>query len=151
MAMLVSQAHAADGLYDWSDEQGVASAKRIAVKCLDEFEDSKERDSCVFKPIEICRTQFDNGSQNQSAINQCTGYSGAAWTSIVDDVYARLVQSGKASSETAKSQSMWSAWNKFDCAAISDYDGTRALMDYGACKTRHGAGRVFDLLELIPH
>ncbi|WP_155256384.1 lysozyme inhibitor LprI family protein [Mesorhizobium loti] len=151
MVMLVSQVHAADAPYDWSDEQGAESAKRIIVKCLDAFEDSKERDSCVFKPIEICRTQFDNGSENQFAINQCTGYSGAAWSSMVDDVYARLVQSGKASSDIAKSQSMWSAWNEYDCHAISDYIGTRALMDYGDCKTRHAAGRVFDLLELIPH
>jgi uncharacterized protein YecT (DUF1311 family) len=149
--MLVSHVQAADTLYDWSDEQGVKSAKRIALKCLDEFEDSRERDSCVFKPIEICRTQFDNGSQNQSAINQCAGYSGAAWTSIVDDVYARLVQSGRASSDIAKSQSMWSAWNKFDCHGISNYDGTRASMDNGDCYTRHSAGRVFDLLELIPN
>ena len=48
VAMLVSHVQAADAVYDWSDEQGVESAKRIAVKCLDEFEDSKDRDSCVF-------------------------------------------------------------------------------------------------------
>lgn len=152
MAMLVSQVLAGDAPYDWSDEQvAVESAKQIAVKCLDELDDSEQRDSCVYKAIKICRTQFDNGSDNQFAINQCANYSGAAWSRVVDDVYDRLIKSGGAPKNIAKSQSMWRAWNEFDCQAISDYDGTRAAMDYGACKTRHAAGRVFELLELIPH
>ncbi|WP_172349398.1 lysozyme inhibitor LprI family protein [Mesorhizobium sp. NZP2298] len=151
VAMLMSQAQAADAPYDWSDEAGAESAKRIIVKCLDEFDESRQIEPCEYKPSDICVTQFDNGSGNQRAQNQCAYYSGIAWGQVVDDVYARLVKSAGAPKDIAKSQSMWSAWNEFDCHTISDYDGTRASMDYGACKTRHAAARVFELLELIPH
>lgn len=144
-AGFATASRAAETAYDWNDDSaGTASAQTIILKCLDDQEDG-DRYQCIPKAIVICVTQYDNGSQNQMAVNTCNGYSAWAWENILDDVYNRLIKSGRAPKDIDKSQSMWSAWSKLDCETISNYDGTRAAMDSAYCTTKHAAERVFDL------
>jgi uncharacterized protein YecT (DUF1311 family) len=144
-------AHTEDRLYDWSDEAvAVVSATSIARECLEWYGDSLKRYSCVGRAATICRSQYDDGKDNQYDANQCTGFAASGWERVLDEVYDRLTKSGAAPKRIETSQSMWKAWNDFDCHAIADYVGTRAAMDFGGCRMNHAAERAFDLIQLIP-
>jgi hypothetical protein len=150
----MTPAHSEDRVYDWSnDVAAVESATAIAQECFETFEyygDRLQGYSCVLRPAEICRSQYDGGKDNQYDTNQCVGFSAAAWERILDDVYDRLIKSGSAPDRMETSQSRWKAWSDFDCHAIADYVGTRAAMDFAACRRKHAADRAFDLIQLIP-
>jgi hypothetical protein len=157
----LSSAPAAADDYDWTndvtatawdtDEAAVDSATVIARKCLEAFYNWQDPHSCVKKPFDACFSQYDGGKQNQYDANRCAGFSASAWGRIVDDVYDRLLKSGEAPKEIARSQAMWKAWSDVDCHVIADYIGSRSAMDSGICRSRHAAERVFELSGLLPN
>lgn len=146
-----SAANAAEEPYNWSDDRAAVTAvETIIKKCLDQKGDSNERWSCLYEPNEICTSQYEEGRANQYDVNRCANFSGDASERVLDSVYARLINSGSAPKELEASQAKWREWNDFDCRAIADYVGTKAAMDYGACRSKHAADRVFDLMQITP-
>ena len=143
-------ARSADKLYDWSNDQvAVESAETIARTCLEEFDSYQHRNSCIVKPSEVCRSQYDGGQDNQFDTNRCVAYEADAWDRILDDVHGRLLQSEDAPEGIQRSQSMWKAWSDFDCEIRSSYIGTMAALDFSSCRAKHAADRVIELMYLL--
>jgi uncharacterized protein YecT (DUF1311 family) len=136
--------------YDWSsDVAAINSSRRVSEECLSASLPS-ERYICIGKSAEICRKNYGGGKDTQYTINQCVGFAVLAWESIPENIYERLMNLGESPEDIAKSQAAWKAWNDLDCRAVAGYIGTRSAMDYGSCRLRHAAHRVFDLTQLIP-
>jgi uncharacterized protein YecT (DUF1311 family) len=153
-AAVLTPARSEDRQYDWSDDDaGAQSATSIVRECFELYgfyQDFEHGYACIWKPSRICIDQYDGGRQNQYDINTCVGFAAVAWERLLDDVYDRLMKSGAAPKQMETSQSMWRAWNDIDCHAFADYIGTRAAMDFAACRIRHAAERAIELIQLIP-
>jgi hypothetical protein len=154
VVLIPMQAYSDQASYDWGDDAAaVDSATRIVQECLDEHEQGGkylDRYSCILRPSEICGLQYDAGRQSQRDLARCAGFAAEAWERILEVVYNRLVNSGSAPKRVEESQSTWKAWSDLDCRMVADYIGTQSELDFAACKRKHAAERVFDLLEINP-
>lgn len=138
------------------NEAGIVAAGEVIDRCLS----GARALDCKRVGYEACEKA---GSESQLELNQCSGYSRAAWErrlTMIEDELTTLSQMPKPpmysppgvdlGARLKKSIALWHEWNDADCAlqSATSIGGTMHALELGLCLSDHTAERVQELRSI---